>query len=80
MFSIDLAQATTEGTPGSSQPLLSVSELAGLNFSLSGGSKWTSARVYELIFDDGPEGGSAAPHWPSSETYWGCTLGWNPRN
>lgn len=68
-------EAAAEGTAGSSQPLLTVAELGGLNVSLAGGAAWTSARAYELHFDDGPEGGAAAAHWPSSETYWGCTLG-----
>jgi len=29
----------------------------------------------QILFDDGPEGGSAQPRYPSSETYFGCTLG-----
>ena len=40
-----------------------------------GGAECTSLRAYEVVFDDGPEAGGAAPKFPSSETYWGCTLG-----
>jgi hypothetical protein len=66
----------TEGTPGSTQPLLVVAELPGLAFPLvPGGPAWTTLRVFEVFFDDGPEGGSAQPRYPSSETYYGCTLG-----
>lgn len=32
-------------------------------------------RLYLLLHDDGPEQGVAMPLYPSSETYWGCTLG-----
>jgi hypothetical protein len=77
-------------TPGSSQPLVTVAELDGLAVliappsalppgvpTMPGASSgaWTSLRVYELLFDDGPEGGVALPRFPSSETYYGCTLG-----
>lgn len=59
-----------EGTAGSSQPLLVVTELAepSLAFPLvPGGAAWTSLRVYELIFDDGAEvrGCAAWRYWGS---------------
>ena len=59
---------------GSTQPRLTASDDAGLNFSLSSGA-WTSMKLYLLFHDDGPEQGFATPLYPSSETYWGCTLG-----
>jgi hypothetical protein len=59
---------------GSTQPRLTASDNAGLNFSLAVGT-WTSMKLYLLLHDDGPEQGVAMPLYPSSETYWGCTLG-----
>jgi len=64
------------GPPGSSQPLLTVSELPGMGLPLSAALlPWRSPRVFELLFDDGPEAGAPVPLYPSSETYFGCTLG-----
>ena len=78
-------EANAFGPPGSSQPVLTVSELPGLGVKIGGGGgggggggsggRWTSPRAYELLFDDGPEQGAAVPLYPSSETYYGCTLG-----
>lgn len=61
---------------GSTQPRLSIGDDPGLSFPLDGsGSTWSSVRAYFLINDDGPEPGVSVPLYPSSETYWGCTLG-----
>ena len=62
------------GAAGSTQPRLTASDDNGLGLRLAGGA-WTSMRVYELMLDDGPEQGPPASLYPSSETYWGCTLG-----
>lgn len=62
------------GAAGSTQPRLTASDDAGLAFALRG-AQWASMRLYALVLDDGPEQGLPAPLYPSSETYWGCTLG-----
>lgn len=64
----------TDGTPGSTQPIVTVTELGDLSWPVQT-TPWKSARVFELLFDDGPEAGSATALFPSSENYWGCTLG-----
>ena len=65
---------TRGGSAGSTQPRLTASDDPGLNFSLASAT-WTTMRIYELLLDDGPEQGVPAPLYPSSETYFGCTLG-----
>jgi hypothetical protein len=60
---------------GSTQPRLTAADDAGINVTLAPGTVWTSMRLYLLLHDDGPEQGVAMPLYPSSETYWGCTLG-----
>lgn len=75
-----LADSVNGGiTPGSAQPILSVSETPDMEYVLSGtykpGNVWTSLRVYEFLFDNGPEQGTPVSRYPASETYYGCTLG-----
>ncbi len=60
---------------GSTQPRLTAGDDAGLAFPVCGGGAWTSTRLWLLFHDDGPEQGPPLPLYPSSETYWGCTLG-----
>jgi len=62
---------------GSTQPRVSIGDDPGLSVPLDGSSAapWVSVRAYLLLNDDGPEQGLAVPLYPSSETYWGCTLG-----
>jgi len=62
---------------GSTQPRLTAGDDAGLAFPLRGGAAgaWVSTRLWLLLHDDGPEQGAPVPLYPSSETYWGCTLG-----
>jgi len=64
-------------TPGSAQPILSVSETPDMEFLLTNtnNNMWTSLRVYEILFDNGPEQGAPVSRYPASETYYGCTLG-----
>ena len=65
------------GDAGSTQPRLTVGDDAGLALPLGGPSAapFASVRLYLLLHDDGGEQGIAVPLYPSSETYWGCTLG-----
>ena len=61
---------------GSTQPRLTAEDDAGLGLPLAApGAAWASHTLYLLFHDDGPEQGAAMPLYPSSETYWGCTLG-----
>jgi hypothetical protein len=62
------------GAAGSTQPRLTASDDAGLAWPLAGAT-WDSVRIYELLLDDGPEQGLPHALYPSSETYFGCTLG-----
>jgi hypothetical protein len=79
---------TQGGDAGSTQPRLNVGDDAGLAWEVGGNSSsggggggaagaavWTSVQAYLLLHDSGPEQGVAVPLYPSSETYWGCTLG-----
>ncbi len=62
---------------GATEPRLAAGDDAGLAFTLrsGGGGSWTSTRLWLLFHDDGPKQGAPLPLYPSSETYWGCTLG-----
>ena len=62
------------GAAGSTQPRLTAGDDAGLALPLAGAA-FDSMRLYELVLDDGPESGATVSLYPSSETYWGCTLG-----
>ena len=67
---------TGGGDAGSTQPRLSIGDDAGLGYPLqSGCAPWGSVRAYLLLHDEGYEQGATVPLYPSSETYWGCTLG-----
>jgi hypothetical protein len=63
------------GDAGSTQPRLSIGDDEGLNFPLGTSGPWTSVKAYLLLHDEGWEQGGTVPLYPSSETYWGCTLG-----
>ena len=61
---------------GSTQPRISIGDDPGIAILLDGSTEsWLSVRSYFLLNDDGPESGITVPLYPSSETYWGCTLG-----
>ena len=68
---------TAGGDAGSTQPRLTVGDDAGLALALGGpsGAPFASVRLYLLLHDEAGEQGVAVPLYPSSETYWGCTLG-----
>jgi hypothetical protein len=63
------------GDAGSSQPRLSAGDDSGLGAALGPATPFHSVRLYLLLHDTGYEQGGTVPLYPSSETYWGCTLG-----